>query len=129
MKRILLVLLAVCLLLASPLSIHAQFETAVVLGYVRDSSGAVVSAATVSLVNQETKTQVTAQTDAQGAYQFTDVKIGQYQVTAQANGFGTSTTQLLHGDRKCSSARRRCFEDRLQRRDRDSQRCGGAARD
>ena len=46
-----------------------------------------------SLVNQETKTQVTAQTNAQGAYQFTDVKIGQYQVTAQANGFDTSTTQ------------------------------------
>jgi uncharacterized protein YfaS (alpha-2-macroglobulin family) len=92
-KRIPFVILAVCLLLASPISIHAQFETASVLGYVRDSSGAVVSGATVSLVNQETKTQVTAQTDAQGAYQFTDVKIGQYQITAQANGFDTSTTQ------------------------------------
>jgi Carboxypeptidase regulatory-like domain/TonB-dependent Receptor Plug Domain len=92
-KRILFVILAVCLLLASPISIHAQFETASVLGYVRDGSGAVVSGATVSLVNQETKTQVAAQTDAQGAYQFTDVKIGQYQITAQANGFDTSTTQ------------------------------------
>ena len=56
MKRIIFVLLAVCLLLASPISIHAQFETASVLGYVRDGSGAVVSGATVSLVNQETKT-------------------------------------------------------------------------
>jgi hypothetical protein len=71
---------------------YAQFETASVLGYVRDASGAVVSGATVSLVNQETKAQVTAQTNAQGAYEFTDVKIGQYQVTAQANGFDTSTT-------------------------------------
>ena len=61
MKRILFVALVVCLLLASPISIHAQFETASVLGYVRDGSGAVVSGATVSLVNQETKTQVTAQ--------------------------------------------------------------------
>ena len=87
MKRIFFVILAVCLLLASPVSIHAQFETASVLGYVRDGSGAVVSGATVSLVNQETKTHVTAQTDAQGAYQFTDVKIGQYQITSQANGF------------------------------------------
>jgi hypothetical protein len=95
-KRIFfVVLLAVCLLLACPISIHAQFETASVLGYVRDGSGAVVSGATVSLVNQETKTQVTAQTDAQGAYQFTDVKIGQYQITAQANGFDTSNTQLF----------------------------------
>ncbi len=93
MKRILFVIVAVCLLLASPISIRAQFETASVLGYVRDGSGAVVSGATVSLVNQETKTQVTAQTDAQGAYQFTDVKIGQYQITTQANGFDRSTTQ------------------------------------
>ena len=93
MKRIPFVILAVCLLLASPISIHAQFETASVLGYVRDGSGAVVSGASVSLVNQETKTQVTVQTDAQGAYQFTDVKIGQYQITTQANGFDRSTTQ------------------------------------
>ena len=93
MKRIFFVILVVCLLLASPISIHAQFETASVLGYVRDGSGAVVSGATVSLVNQETKTQVTAQTDAQGAYQFTDVKIGQYQITTKANGFDTSSTQ------------------------------------
>jgi hypothetical protein len=92
-KRILFVILAVCLVVVRPVSIHAQFETASVLGYVHDSSGATVSGATVSLVNQDTKAQVTAQTNAQGAYEFTDVKIGQYQVTAQASGFGTSTTQ------------------------------------
>jgi hypothetical protein len=92
-KRILFVVLAVCLSAAKPVAMYAQFETASVLGYVRDASGAVVSGATVSLVNQETKAQVTAQTNAQGAYEFTDVKIGQYQVTAQANGFDNSTTQ------------------------------------
>jgi Carboxypeptidase regulatory-like domain/TonB-dependent Receptor Plug Domain/TonB dependent receptor len=92
-KRILFVILAVCLVVVRPVSIHAQFETASVLGYVHDSSGAVVSGATVSLVNQDTKAQVTAQTNAQGAYEFTDVKIGQYQVTAGASGFDTSTTQ------------------------------------
>ncbi|NYF53657.1 carboxypeptidase-like regulatory domain-containing protein [Tunturiibacter gelidoferens] len=61
----------------------------------RDSSGATLSGATVSLVNQETKAQVTAQTNDQGAYQFTDVKIGQYLVTAQASGFDVSTTQIF----------------------------------
>jgi Carboxypeptidase regulatory-like domain/TonB-dependent Receptor Plug Domain len=94
-KRIFFVILSVCLLVANPISIFAQFETASVLGYVRDSSGAVVAGVTVSLVNQETKAQVVAQTDGQGAYQFTDVKIGQYQVTAQANGFDTSATQVF----------------------------------
>jgi len=72
---------------------YAQFETASVLGYVRDSSGAVVAGATVSLINQETKATVAAQTNVQGAYEFTDVKIGQYQVTTQANGFDKSSTQ------------------------------------
>jgi len=92
-KRLLFVVLAACLLLVLPVSLNAQFETASVLGYVRDSSGAVVSGAAVSLVNQETKAEVKGQTNAQGAYEFTDVKIGQYQITAQANGFDTSTTQ------------------------------------
>lgn len=95
MKRIFFAVLAACLFAAMPIALYAQFETASVLGYVRDSSGAVVSGATVSLVNLETKTQVTAQTNPQGAYQFTDVKIGQYQITAQASGFDTSTTQAF----------------------------------
>lgn len=81
-----------CLLL-SPVCLVAQFETASVLGYVRDSSGAVVPNASVTLVNQQTKTEVTVTTDAQGAYQFTDVKIGDYIVTATAAGFSTGQTQ------------------------------------
>jgi hypothetical protein len=74
-------------------TLSAQFETASVLGYVRDASGAVLADATVSLVNQETRTTVTVKTNAQGAYEFTDVKIGEYQVTAKADGFDLSTTQ------------------------------------
>lgn len=93
MKRFFWFTVAVCLLVLHSTATFAQFETASVLGYVRDSSGAVVSGATVSLINQETKSQVTAQTDAQGAYQFTDVKIGQYQITTQAASFDTTTTQ------------------------------------
>src|SRR5580692_7951534 len=92
-KRLFVAVLSLCLLAATPAALHAQFETASVLGYVRDTSGAVVSGATVVLVNQETKAQVTVQTNDQGAYQFTDVKIGQYQVTAKAAGFDISTTQ------------------------------------
>ena len=92
LKRCFLLLAMICVVLNSA-PLFAQFETASVLGYVRDRSGAVVPGATVSLVNQETKAQVTAQSNAQGAYEFTDVKIGQYQVTAKAAGFDISTTQ------------------------------------
>jgi len=94
-KYISSLLVFACFLLLSSVCLHAQFETASVLGYVRDGSGAVVSGATISLVNQGTKAQVTAQTNAQGAYEFTDVKIGQYQITAQANGFDISSTQIF----------------------------------
>src|ERR1700684_2999049 len=71
----------VCLLVLNSAPLSAQFETASVLGYVRDASGAILPNATVSLVNQETKSAVTAKTNAQGAYEFTDVKVGEYQVT------------------------------------------------
>ncbi len=93
MKRLLLLVMMVCCLILNAGPLFAQFETASVLGYVRDSSGAVLSGATVSLVNQETKALVTAKTNAQGAYEFTDVKIGQYEITAEVSGFDKSTTQ------------------------------------
>ena len=73
----------------------AQFETATVLGYARDGSGAAVPRASVTLIDQQTKATVTAQTNGQGSYEFTDVKIGQFQVTAEANGFDISTTQAI----------------------------------
>ncbi len=92
MKRYLPFVLVACLFAVWPVSLRAQFETASVLGYVRDSSGAVVSGATVALMNLQTKAQATVQTSAQGAYEFTDIKIGQYQITAMANGFDNSTT-------------------------------------
>ncbi len=92
MKRNLLSVLTIFLLALGLTPLRAQFETASVLGYVRDTSGAFIPGATVSLVNQETKAVVTAKTSAAGAYEFTDVKIGQYTVTANANGFDVSTT-------------------------------------
>src|SRR5215470_14502828 len=83
----------VCLLILTPASLFAQFETASVLGYVRDTSDAALANATVSLMNQETKLVVTVKTSAEGAYEFPDVKIGEYQITAKADGFDTGTTQ------------------------------------
>jgi hypothetical protein len=74
-------------------SLFAQFETASVLGYVRDSSGALVPQATVTLIDQGTQTEVQVHTGNGGAFEFTDVKIGQYRIKAQAAGFDVSTTE------------------------------------
>jgi hypothetical protein len=73
----------------------AQFETATVLGYVHDSSGAAIPNANVSLINEETKSRVTVHSNAQGAYEFTDVKVGRYHVTAESNGFDVSDTEAF----------------------------------
>ncbi len=73
--------------------VRAQFETASVLGYVRDSSGAVIPSAEVTLINQGTQAKQELHTNAGGAFEFTDIKIGQYRVTAQAPGFDVSTTE------------------------------------
>ena len=91
-KRLFCIAAMLCLLTLNSASVFAQFETASVLGYVRDGSGAAIPNASVSLVNQQTKQTVTVKTDTQGAYQFTDVKIGEYSVSAVSNGFDTSTT-------------------------------------
>ena len=57
-------------LLATPGVGRAQFETASVLGYVRDSTGAAVVHGTVSLINTQTGQNIAVQTDAQGEYNF-----------------------------------------------------------
>ncbi len=72
---------------------HAQFETASVLGFVHDSSGAAIPGAKVTLVNIATGVEVTVNADAQGQYEFTSVRIGQYKVKAAAPGFSDTITE------------------------------------
>jgi Carboxypeptidase regulatory-like domain/TonB-dependent Receptor Plug Domain len=94
-KRIPLLASIVFLAILSPALSLAQFETASVLGYVRDTSKAALPNATVTLVNRGTGAEVTLKSNSEGAFEFTDVKIGSYQVTAQASGFETTTTQAF----------------------------------
>jgi hypothetical protein len=74
-------------------SVKAQFETATVLGSVRDANDAAVQGATVTLKNVGTEITQTATTDASGDYQFTNVKIGVYQVIVEANGFNRTVAE------------------------------------
>src|SRR5579871_3228832 len=83
-------LLLGCFLIA-PL-LFAQFETAEVLGTVRVVSGAVVPGADVTLLNQDTGILAKTQTDANGNYDFFNVKVGRYTITVEATGFTKFTT-------------------------------------
>ena len=73
-----------------PASAFAQFDTSTVLGAVKDSSGAVVPGATVTLKNNATGITATAVTDADGAYQFLNVRVGTYGVRAELQGFSVA---------------------------------------
>ena len=83
MKKYLIALAA--LLCATPS--FAQFETATVVGTVRDSSGAVVADARVTLTNRDTGVTAERMTDANGNYEFFTVRIGRYLVSAEKTGF------------------------------------------
>jgi hypothetical protein len=76
------------LLVLTPLAGEArQFETATVVGTVRDASGSVVPGAKVTLLNTQTGVSLDRTSDANGNYEFFTVRIGTYVVTAEKAGF------------------------------------------
>ncbi|MGP8245077.1 MAG: carboxypeptidase regulatory-like domain-containing protein [Bryobacteraceae bacterium] len=78
-----------CLLIAT--SLFAQFETAEVLGTVRDPSGAAIPKANVTLANLDTGIQAKTTTDENGNYDFFNVKVGRYSVIVEHAGFSKFT--------------------------------------
>jgi hypothetical protein len=80
--------LFVCLLLTLVTqSIHSQQVTGIIRGTVYDPSGAVVSSATVTVIQVETGFVRTAITGAQGEYTLVELPVGHYRVQTDANGF------------------------------------------
>jgi hypothetical protein len=79
-------------LLISAVALLAQFETAEVLGTVRDPSGNTVPGAKVTLTSLDQGTQATVNTDANGNYDFFDAKVGHYSVTVEQPGFAKFVT-------------------------------------
>lgn len=94
MKR--LVLLLLCSLCIAPC--FAQFETAEVLGTIRDPQGSVITKATVTLTNQETGIEVKTTSDGNGNFLFSPVKVGKYTVTAEATGFSKAVAANITVD-------------------------------
>jgi hypothetical protein len=94
MKRPYYFLLFVSLLFSFPA--RAQFDSATVLGTVRDSSGAVVAGAKVTIKNNATGITATTTTDSNGDYLFPTVRIGVYRVTAELTGFSTAAVEQVN---------------------------------
>ncbi|MBP6715696.1 MAG: carboxypeptidase regulatory-like domain-containing protein, partial [Acidobacteria bacterium] len=79
--------LLIVLLLISSTPAWAQFETASVVGALRDKSGGAVAGAAVTLTNSGTGVSVEQMSDREGNFEFFTVKPGTYIVTAQKDGF------------------------------------------
>jgi hypothetical protein len=82
----------IVLLFLSTMFAHAQFDTAEVLGTIKDPNGASISGATVALTEPAKGIKVSRQTDASGNYEFTNVQAGEYSLNVQAAGFEVSVT-------------------------------------
>lgn len=90
-----LTLIAAVWLVLGGTAAWAQFESASVLGYVKDSSGAAVPSSNVTLTNAATGIQQTKATDAEGKFEFPSIQPGNYQITAEAQGFNRAVTETF----------------------------------
>ena len=80
-----------CFAAVAPLG--AQSTLGVVLGSVRDASGAVVAGAAIKLTNVGENTSREATSNANGDYEFQSVKAGQYSLTVTQAGFRNFTAR------------------------------------
>lgn len=83
------IILVVCTLLLAALAPHlfAQVETGRIAGTVKDSTGAVVAGATITIKNVDTSVAQEVQSTSTGFYIFQAVKPGTYTLKAEADGF------------------------------------------
>jgi hypothetical protein len=90
--------LAVCFLLVTVLVsstiVHAQSFTGEVLGVVRDSAGAAIAGAHLSLKNLGTGTVRQAVSGEKGEFRVASLPAAEYEVEVQAAGFVKATTQI-----------------------------------
>lgn len=74
---------------------HAQTTATEILGLVRDSTGAVVAGAQITITRVATGIRLTRMTDGNGEYTFPLIEIGEYTVRAEKEGFRSQTITEL----------------------------------
>jgi hypothetical protein len=70
-------------------ALYAQVDTGTISGVVKDASGAIVQNAVVKVENADTAIAVSLLTNADGLFSATDLKAGNYKLSAAAAGFST----------------------------------------
>src|SRR4051812_11246897 len=82
-------LLALLLFVSATSRLAAQEANATVSGAVADEQGQILPGATVSLINESTKTARSAVSDARGDFRFTTLLPGSYTIKVELQGFKT----------------------------------------
>src|SRR5947209_20408071 len=75
------------LMICGGLSVQGQTIFGRISGTVKDSNGAAIPNATVTITNMATNSARTATTDSDGFYRTTNLPFGSYTVAAVGNGF------------------------------------------
>jgi hypothetical protein len=96
MRKFTFIVIAAMLLVLGQAAIFAQSATSGVLsGTVTDPQGSVVSGATVVVKNNETGAVLTATTNDNGVFTFSQVQPARYTVTIEAQGFKKSVAPVV----------------------------------
>ncbi|HSB18340.1 MAG TPA: TonB-dependent receptor [Bryobacteraceae bacterium] len=86
-KGIAHVLLGMAIVLSFATLVIGQETTGAILGVVRDNTDAVVPAAKVTAISEDTGAQFATETDATGSYQFPLLRAGRYRISVEHPGF------------------------------------------
>ncbi len=73
----------------------AQVDQGAINGVVKDTAGAVIPRATVTLINTDMNFVLRDKADARGEYSFSPIKIGHYMLSATAPKFATTTQENI----------------------------------
>src|SRR5215475_12776993 len=76
----------------------AQIDQGSISGTVKDSAGAIIPGATVTITNADTGLQFSRTTDSSGFYIFTPIKIGHYSLTVSSAGFQSERRDNIQVD-------------------------------
>lgn len=82
-----------CILFCSPLA--AQFDSAAVVGSIRDDNSGLIGGAKVTLRNVDTGIALSTVSSETGDYIFPAVRIGNYQVSAEKPGFAMAVAEQV----------------------------------
>jgi len=76
----------------------AQVDQGSIAGVIQDASGAVVPNAVITVTNVDTSLSFQTKSNGSGTYVVTPLKIGNYTITATAEGFQTTSRENVHVD-------------------------------